>query len=83
MTGMSTTSQNCTWRENWNVLHSDDKLNLRHLQLHVRPGLLELKKRDHRDVHTNRLPPPHLSPLPTGTIQEPTLGAPGRRPGQM
>ena len=50
---MSTTSRNCTWKtvgtclcNNWNVHHSDDELKLRHLQLLVRLGLLELELRE-------------------------------------
>ena len=58
-------------------MHSDDELNLRHLQLLVRLGLLELEQHDHRDVHNDCLPPLTSAPSPSRTIRDPTLGLPG------
>ena len=67
--------QHCAYlslRRNWNVLHSDDELNLRHLHLLVRLGLQELKH-----VHNDRLLPFTSAPSPTRTTRKPTLGLPG------
>ena len=60
-------------RHNWNVHHLDDELDLRHLQVLVRHGLLELKH-DHRDVHK---PPssPNLSPPPPTPSGNPLWGS--------
>ena len=83
-TGMSTTSKNCTWsvgsrrsgylslRNNWNVHHFDDKLDLRPRLSH------DTNCWNSSSVITgtsaNRRLPPHPP------AQKPTVGAPGRRP---
>ena len=72
---------NLSLRHNWNVHHLDDELDLRHLQVFVRHGLLELKH-DHKDVHKPAFPP-RTSALTHPHHPGTHFGAPGRRPRRM
>ena len=70
---------------NGKVHHSVDELELGHLHVLIRHGLLELVADDNRDIHNQEIhpPPPPQVHLKSSAADTPNSIRPRRRPGRM